>query len=65
VQTDPTLPGILIQETNSSGYITLGQCSGAPSTLATTANKFAVGCLLTDTTVGLQYSNTNTITNPS
>lgn len=65
MRTDATLPGILIQENDSNGYITLGQSSGAPSSLATAASKFAVGCLLTDTTTGKQYSNTGTVASPS
>lgn len=65
MRTDATLPGILIQENDSNGLITLGQSSGAPSTLATTASKFAIGCLLTDTTNGKQYSNTGTVASPS
>jgi hypothetical protein len=65
MRTDSTLPGILIQENNSSGLITLGQSSGAPSSLATAASTFAIGCLLTDTTTGKQYSNTGTVASPS
>lgn len=65
MRTDSTLPGILIQENDSNGLITLGQSSGAPSSTATTASKFAIGCLLTDTTTGLQYSNTGTVASPS
>lgn len=65
MRTDATLPGILIQENDSNGYISLGQSSGAPSSLATAASKFAVGCLLTDTTTGKQYSNTGTVASPS
>lgn len=62
MQTDPQLTGILIQETNSSGLITLCQSSG---NLSTTANKFAIGCVLVDTTTGLSYSNVGTVAVPS
>mgnify|MGYP006281903843 CR=1 FL=1 len=65
MQTDSTLPGILIQETDSNGHITLGTSAGAPSTTATTASRFAVGCVLTDTSTGKQYSNTGTVASPS
>lgn len=63
-QTDSSLPGILIQATNSEGYITLGQCAGAPASLAVTSDKFAKGCDLTDTTSGKQYSNIGSLSSP-
>jgi len=62
MQTDKDLAGILIQETNSEGLITLCQSSG---NLATTASKFAIGCILTDTTNGKSYSNVGTVASPS
>lgn len=62
MQTDKDLAGILIQETNSEGLITLCQSSG---NLTTTASKFAVGCILTDTTTGDSYSNVGTVAVPS
>lgn len=62
MQTDKDLAGILIQETNSEGLITLCQSSG---NLDTTASKFAVGCILTDTTNGKSYSNVGTVASPS
>lgn len=64
-RTESTLPGILIQETNSSGLITLGQSAGAPSSLATAASTFAIGCELVDTTTGLHYYNAGTVAVPS
>lgn len=62
MQTDPSLAGILIQETNSEGLITLCQSSG---NFDTTASKFALGCILTDTTTGLSYINDGTVAVPS
>ncbi len=64
-RTDSTIPGVLIQNTDSSGLITLGSCSGAPSSLATLASKFAIGCLLTDTTTGVTYSMNGTVAAPT
>lgn len=64
-RTDSTLPGILIQESDSSGLITLAQCSGNPGTLATTASKYAIGCLITDTTTGKTYCNQGSVAVPS
>lgn len=62
MRTDKDLAGILIQETNSEGLITLCQTSG---NLATTASKFAVGCVMVDTTTGKSYSNQGTVALPS
>jgi hypothetical protein len=62
MKTDSALAGILIQETNQLGYITLCQSAG---NLSTTASKFAVGCLLTDTTTGKTYYNAGTVASPS
>jgi len=62
MQYDSALPGILIQETNSSGLITLCQSSG---NFDTTASRFAIGCILVDTTSGKSYSNRGTVAVPS
>lgn len=64
-RTDSTLSGILIQNNDEAGLITLGQCAGAPSSLATAASKFAVGCILTDTTSGIAYVMNGTVASPS
>lgn len=63
MRTDSDLAGILIQQTNSSGYITLCTTSG---NRPTTASKFAVGCIMTDTTTvgGNSYKNTGTVAVP-
>jgi len=61
MQTDPSLAGILIQETNSEGLITSCQSSG---NLDTTASKFAKGCVLVDTTTGLAYYNSGSVAVP-
>lgn len=62
MRTDKDLAGILIQETNSEGLITLCQSSG---NFDTTASKFAIGCILTDSTSGKSYSNKGTVASPS
>lgn len=62
MRTDSDLVGILIQETNSSGLITLCSSHGA---FPTTAGKFAPGCLLTDTAGGGDYYNEGTTSVPS
>lgn len=64
-RTDSSLPGVTIQENDSTGLITLGQCSGSPASLATAASKFAIGCILTDTTAGKAYQNVGTVASPS
>ena len=62
MRTDSELSGILIYENDSAGYIT--RCNSSGSFL-TTASKFAVGCILVDTTTGKQYYNAGTIAVPS
>ena len=62
MRTDKDLVGILIQETNSEGLITLCQSAG---NLATTANKFAKGCIIINTTTGKSYYNAGTVASPS
>jgi hypothetical protein len=62
MNTDASLAGILIQETNSEGLITLCQSNG---NLSTAASKFAVGCIMTDTTTGKEYANQGTVAVPS
>lgn len=61
MKTDKALTGILIQETNELGYITLCQTKG---NLDTTASKFAVGCLMTDTNTGVSYRNSGSVAVP-
>ena len=56
-QTDSALAGILIDSTDSEGLITDAQTSG---NLDTTADRFSVGCSLTDTTTGITYWNSGT-----
>lgn len=65
LQTDASIPGIQIQEMNSAGKITLGQSAGAPSSTATTASKFAVGCILTDSNTGIAYVMNGTVAAPT
>ncbi len=64
-RTDSAIPGVTIQNNDSSGLITLGQCAGAPSSLATAASKFAVGCQLTDTNTGIAYVMNGTVAAPT
>lgn len=64
-RTDSSIPGITIIETDSSGLIVFGLSSGAPSSTATTASKFAFGGKLVDTTTGLEYYNAGTVASPS
>lgn len=65
MQTDANLPGILIQERNDSGLISLCISSGPPSETATAANTFAKGCILQDSTTGESYQNEGTSASPS
>lgn len=62
MRTDPELSGILIYENDENGYIT--RCNSSGSFL-TTASKFAVGCILVDTTTGRQYYNYGTVAVPA
>lgn len=57
MQTNASLPGILIQNTNEDGLITDCQSSGS---LDTTENIFSVGCTMTDSTTGKLYYNSGT-----
>lgn len=61
MRTDPALAGILIFE-EANGLIVKCTSSG---NLDTTASKFAIGCILTDTTTGKSYSNLGTVASPS
>ncbi len=54
---DKNLLGVLIQETNSEGLITMCLSSG---NLSTAPSRFARGCILIDTTTGKQYYNSGT-----
>ena len=63
-RTDSSVTGLLIQENDSNGYVTTGSIPGAPGSLATAASKYAIGCILTDTTTGKSYSNVGTIAAP-
>lgn len=60
MKTDKDLVGILIQETNSEGLITLCQSKGS---FLTTASKFAPGCVLTNND-GVVYRNSGTAAVP-
>lgn len=62
MKTDKDLAGILIQETDSEGLITLCQSAGS---FLSTASKFSKGCLLTDSTTGLVYRNDGTVAAPT
>ena len=62
MRTDSELSGILIYENDESGYITRCNSTGQ---FPTTASKFAVGCILVDTTTGKQYFNAGTVAVPS
>lgn len=64
-RTDSALPGVVIQDNNSSGLITLAQCQGDPASVATTANKYAVGCIITNAQTGKAYQNEGTSASPS
>lgn len=64
-QTNSALSGTTVFETDSSGLVVLATCSGAPSSLATTAGYYAKGCIITDTQTGLQYINVGTSASPS
>lgn len=64
-RTDSDLAGILIQETNSEGLITLAQYAGIYTALPTTASKFAVGALVTVSTNAKTYFNAGTVAVPS
>jgi len=62
MKTDKDLVGILIIDTNSEGLIINCTTKG---NLDVTANKFAVGCLMTDTTSSKIYRNSGTSALPS
>lgn len=64
-RTDSTIPGVLIESNDAAGLITFGSCSGAPSSLAVLASKFAIGCILVDTTTGIAYSMNGTVAAPT
>lgn len=64
-RTDSSLTGVLIQETDSLGLITLGQFTGIGSALPTTASKFAVGCLMSCAGDSKTYFNAGTVASPS
>lgn len=64
-RTDASLVGILIESNDSAGLITLGTSAGSPVSTATAASKFAVGCVLEDTTTGKTYNNVGTVAVPS
>lgn len=62
MHTDLDLPGILIQDKNELGLIT--RCIGNDATVST-ANKFAIGCILTIKDSGKIYVNQGTVASPS
>jgi hypothetical protein len=55
--TDSNLDGIVIQQTDPSGLITLCLSAADPTTTATAANRFAKGCVLIDTSSGKTFIN--------
>lgn len=60
--TDATLgPACTIFQTDDAGLIMDGYYKGTP---ATTASKFAIGCIMVDTTTGYRYVNTGTVAAP-
>lgn len=61
-RTDSDLVGILIQENDSTGMITECDSQGA---FPTTASKFAIGCILRDSSTGKVYRNNGTVAIPS
>lgn len=61
-RTDSTIPGITILENDSNGLVVSCLSAGA---FLTTADKFAVGCRLTDTNTGKLYYNAGTVAVPS
>lgn len=56
-KTDSTLPGMMILLDDETGLIVHGRNLGAP---AATANKYAVGSLVTDSSTGTRYINIGT-----
>lgn len=61
LQTDISLNGITIQQTNTEGLITL--CLSENGTNST-ASKFAKGCIMVDKSTGLVYTNKGTVASP-
>jgi hypothetical protein len=61
-RTDSTIPGITILDNDSNGYVVSCLSAGA---FLTTASKFAVGCILTNTNTGKLYYNSGTVAVPS
>lgn len=61
-RTDSDLANVLIFENDSDGKITMGTVNGTPPT---TADKFAIGCILTDSVTGTVYRNIGTVASPS
>ncbi len=57
--------GLTILQTDSNGYVCDGITTGLPSSLATAASMFAVGCQLVDSLTGIQWSNLGTVASPS
>lgn len=53
--------GVTINDNDSNGKIVLGSY---PGTIPTTANKFAVGAVMVDTTTGKAYYNSGTVAAP-
>lgn len=62
METDSSLPGILIEARSSDGLISNCQATGA---LPTTAGKFSPGCILNHTTLGAVYVNDGTTASPT
>ena len=59
-----SIAGLTIYETDSNGYVFSGSITGLPSSLATAASTFCIGCKLVDTTTGLEYYNAGTVASP-
>ncbi len=58
-----SIAGLLIFQTNSQGLVTEGSIP-AFGNLDTTASIYAVGCVLSDASTGVQYVNTGTVLAP-
>lgn len=61
--TNPALPGIVIEEDDENGYIVEGT-STTPS-IPTTAGYFKAGCTILDLSTGIEYRNSGTLASPT
>jgi len=62
--TDTDIPSITITAKDSNGYIILGEHSGVPSAIPTTASKFAIGCIIECASDGTSWTNIGTVAVP-